>query len=114
MLVLTSAACASEEAEQPATPTPRPLSDRDRIEACLNPFDGNHDGFEDQVRPGLNDEGSMRTHSTRFDGTPDDIRAVPIVMEYSAHNAFGARIKTTAFGALDAITCRVTVIEPGY
>ena len=88
---------------------------RAKIEDCLSPLDGNHNGFEDQIRPLLNDEGSMRTHSTRFGTTPlaNSPQEVSIFMEYSANNAFGARIKTDAFGRLNFETCRVTVIITG-
>lgn len=88
---------------------------REKIEDCLSPLDGNHNGFEDQIRPLLNDEGSMRTHSTRFGTTPlaNRPQEVGIVMKYSANNAFGARIKKEAVGRLNFETCRVTVVATG-
>lgn len=111
---------------RPAGPSPVPTrtpasagssspSVRAQVEDCLSPWDGNHNGFEDQVRPGLNDEDSMQTHSTRFEETDRDGDGhVLIAMEYSANNAYGARIKTVATGLLDYRTCRVTVLDPGY
>ena len=97
-------------------PTPTAVKTvREKIEDCLSPLDGNHNGFEDQIRPLLNDEGSMRTHSTRFGTTPlaNRPQEVGIVMEYSANNAFGARIKKEAVGRLNFETCRVTVVATG-
>ena len=105
----------------PSTPEPEaatpvtPASVRDQIEDCLSPWDGNHNGFEDQVRSGLNDEDSMETHSTRFQVADDDGDGyVAIVMEYSAENALGGRVKTVATGLLNYRTCNVTVLDPGY
>ena len=101
---------------EPAAATPvTPASVRDQIEDCLSPWDGNHNGFEDQVRSGLNDEDSMETHSTRFQVADDDGDGyVAIVMEYSAENALGGRVKTVATGLLNYRTCNVTVLDPGY
>ncbi len=57
----------------------------------------------------------METHATRFESTDSDRDGkVSIAMEYSAKNAFGARIKTTALGLLDYRTCRVTVLDYGF
>ena len=90
---------------------------REKIEDCLSPLDGNHNGFEDQIRPLLNDEGSMRTHDTYF-GTERGAlggsqNEVGIRMVYSAENAFGARIKKEAVGRLNFESCQVTVITTG-
>lgn len=110
----SSPASSSSDSSSRATTT-RPPTVREQIEDCLSSWDGNHSGFEDQVRPGLNDEGSMETHETRFQASdPDNDGQVTIVMVYSAKNAFGARIKTEATGLLNYRTCRVTVINPGY
>lgn len=57
-------ACGQEEPDRPRTV-------REQIEDCLSPLDGHHSGFEDQIRPLLNDEGSMRTHETYFNASPD-------------------------------------------
>lgn len=90
---------------------------QERIERCLSFWDGNHVGFENQIRPFLNDEGSMQTHDTYYGmelgalgGSRDE---VGIRMIYSAKNAFGARIKTEAVGRLNIETCRVTVLLTG-
>lgn len=86
---------------------------RDDIEDCLDPWDGNHNGFEDSVRAGLNDPGSMKTYDTYFGITPTDGR-VPIRMDYGARNAFGGMVRTQATGSLDIASCRVTVYTYGY
>ena len=105
-----SGARSASSDRQPASATP---TVREQIEECLDPWDGNHTGFEDQIRPLLNDEGSMETHETRFGVTPDENNEVPIRMEYSAENAFGGRVKVVAIGRLNFETCRVTVIDTG-
>ncbi|MXX80789.1 MAG: hypothetical protein F4Y69_07120 [Chloroflexi bacterium] len=86
---------------------------REQIEDCLDPWDGNHIGFEDQIRPWLRDESSMETHETRFGVSPDASNEVLIEMEYSAENAFGGRVKAVATGTLNYKTCHVTVIDTG-
>ena len=109
-----------DEAGQGAAPSlsgsaPKPKTLREQIEDCLDSWDGNHKGFEDQIRPGLNDEDSMETHGTYFAVTDEDGDGnVSIRMEYSAKNALGGRVKTEALGLLNYRTCRVTVIHPGY
>ena len=92
-------------------------STREQIEDCMDPWDGNHRGFEDQIRPLLNDEDSMRTHETTFglepgqvDGSPSE---VVIRMVYSAENRLGGRIKKEALGYLNFRTCAVRVIFTG-
>ena len=91
------------------TPTPRP-----NVEDCFSPWDGNLDALEDLVRPGLNDEGSMQTHETRFSRSPDADGYHLVQMEYSANNLFGARVKTVAVGKVRARDCHVILIDPGY
>lgn len=106
-------ACGQEEPDRPRTV-------REQIEDCLSQLDGHHSGFEDQIRPLLNDEGSMRTHETYFNASPDvsctgcrGNNETSIRMIYSAHNAFGARIKKQALGFLNYKTCRVRVTSTG-
>ena len=106
--------------EQQAQPEPQPVPEpepeltvREKIEGCLSEWDGNHDGFENQIRPLLNDEGSMETHSTRFTTEPIGDDSVIIEMVYSAENAYGGRVKATASGFLNFETCQVTVATTG-
>ncbi|MXW23774.1 MAG: hypothetical protein F4Z96_03790 [Chloroflexi bacterium] len=98
-------------------PTPRPTPRRTptpTVEDCFNAWDGNLDALEDLVRPLLNDEGSMQTHETRFSSEPDAAGYHSVRMEYSAHNAFGARIKTYAYGRVHWRTCHVVLVDPGF
>ena len=119
---------AEQPSEQPASPQPQQeqhpepepqpepepeLTTREKIEGCLSEWDGNHDGFENQIRPLLNDEGSMETHSTRFTTEPIGGDSVIIEMVYSALNAYGGRVKTTASGFLNFETCAVSVVMTG-
>ncbi len=96
-----------------ATPPPTPASTPD-VGRCFSPWDGNLDALEDLIRPLLNDEGSMQTHETRFTRTADENGEHFVYMEYSANNAFGARIKVDAVGAVRASDCRVRLIAPGF
>ena len=94
-----------------STPTPPPI--REQVEDCLDPWDGNHNGFEDQIRPLLNDRGSMKTHETRFGVEDYSLNRVLIKMVYSAKNSFGGRVSVEAIGLLDYTTCEVEVLLTG-
>ena len=87
-----------------------------RIIRCLNPWDGNHDGFENQIRPLLNDEDSMRTLRTYWlDGAiPNASDEIYLAMEYQARNLYGGTVKTIAWGLLNLRTCRINVTDPGF
>ena len=91
------------------TPEPTP-----NVEECFSPWDGNLDALEDLLRPGLNDEGSMQTHETRFSREPDSDGYHLVRMEYSAQNSFGGRVKTVATGKVRASDCHVILTDPGY
>lgn len=105
----------SESTPEPTPARPRPSAGaiREQVEDCLDPWDGNHNGFEDQIRPLLNDEDSMETHETRFGVEEYAPEQVVIVMVYSAENAYGGRVKATASGLLNYRTCKVTVVLTG-
>ena len=98
--------------EPTRTPTAT-LNIRAQVEECLDPWDGNHNGFEDQIRPLLNNRGSMRTHDTFFGVEDHEPGKVVIRMVYSAENAFGGRITIEALGLLDYRTCKVDVVLTG-
>jgi len=79
---------------------------------CLSAWDGNHDGLEALIRDRLNDPGSMETIETVI--TPVDARGDhAIVLEFTAKNAFGGRVRQMAFGIVDNSTCeaRLEFIE---
>ena len=100
--------------EEPTpTPTSEPPTIREQVEDCLDPWDGNHNGFEDQIRPLLNDRGSMEKHETRFGIEDYSLNRVMIRMGYSAKNAFGGRVSVEAIGLLDYTTCEVEVLSTG-
>lgn len=98
------------------TPEPTPyVSLQERVEDCLSPWDGNHDGFEDQVRPGLHNEDSMETLRTYWFATEADaLDSIELYMEYQAENLYGGTVKTTAVGQLFLRTCVVVVLDPRY
>lgn len=75
---------------------------------CLSAWDGNHDGLEALIRNRLNDPGSMETIETVI--TPVDARGDhAIVLEFTAKNAFGGRVRHMAFGIVDNSTCEATL-----
>ena len=80
---------------------------------CPSAWDGNHDRFETQIRDLLNDPGSMETHSTQTSRLLDT-GLHRISMDYSATNAFGGRVRTSATGFLDPDTCEVMVVDFGF
>ena len=75
---------------------------------CLSSWDGNHNGLEELVRRRLNDPGSMETHETRI-GPVDSSGRHRIIMDFSAKNAFGGRVRNTATGWVDNRTCEATL-----
>ena len=75
---------------------------------CLSSWDGNHNGLEELVRRRLNDPGSMETHETRI-GPVDSSGRHRIIMDFSAKNAFGGRVRSTATGWVDNRTCEATL-----
>ncbi|MDE2640025.1 MAG: hypothetical protein OXI03_05515 [Chloroflexota bacterium] len=75
---------------------------------CLDPWDGNHNGMEALIRDELNDPGSMETIETRI--TPVDADGQHTVrLEFTAKNAFGGRVRHTAYGWVDQASCRATL-----
>ena len=79
----------------------------------MDPWDGNHNGFEDQVRALLNDPRSMDTISTWVSRLLED-GTHRITMDYTARNVLGGVVRTTAVGNLNPTTCMVWVTEFGY
>ena len=97
-------ACTNGDSEEPKTV-------REQIEDCFNPWDGHLDALEDQVRPHLRDEGSMKTLRTTFGTVPDSYGYVRVRMEFQADNAFGGTDKLIAIGELDYESCDVSLLE---
>ena len=86
---------------------------QEQVEDCLDPWDGHHNGFEDQVRPLLNDEESMQVHNTYYGTAESEPDKVSIRMVYSALNALGGRVKAEANGVLNYKTCAVVMLTTG-
>ena len=89
-------------------------SAKPNVEDCFSKWDGHLDALEDLVRSYLNDEESMQTHDTRFSRQPDANGYHRVIMEYSAENALGGRIKLQAVGRVRASDCRVILDDPGF
>lgn len=83
-------------------------------EKCFSAWDGNHNGFERQIRERLNDPGSMRTYGTYWFSNEDvSDGSMTIQMDYGARNQLGGMVRTKAWGEMDVKTCEVTVIDYG-
>ena len=91
-------------ASSPSRRVPNPSGDRSRGFHCLSPLDGNHDQFEDLIRPNLQDPGSMKTIETGI--TPATGGVHDIRLRFTATNAYGARVTHVAYGTVDQDTCR--------
>ena len=76
---------------------------------CLSKWDGNHDGLEVLIRAQLNDPGSMETIETRI--TPPDADGDHIIqLDFTAKNAYGGRVRSTAHGWVSQATCVATLV----
>lgn len=87
-------------------------AEADRIAGfhCLSAWDGDHEGFEDLVRPNLTDPKSMDTLETRITPIDEDGRHI-IYMDFTADNAFGGTVKYTAAGYVDNETCEAELVD---
>ena len=108
----------TSQASLPSTSIPIPTATpRPGIRDCLSVWDGHLDALENLVRPYLNDEGSMETHRTIVSRVPDAEGYHTVVMEYSAKNALGGRIKMVATGMVRLVppsnACEVTLLDTG-
>ena len=75
---------------------------------CLSNWDGNHAGLEALVWKRLSDPGSMEIHSTRI--MPVDVSGNhAIIIDFSAKNAFGGRVRNEAVGKVEQATCNATL-----
>lgn len=92
--------------------TATPPTTRERIEDCLDPWDGNHNGFERQICARLRDPDSISTQETRFGVSPVNGK-VPIQLDYTARNGFGGTVRNLAVGQLNISTRAVTVVSYG-
>ena len=84
-------------------------ADRHQGFHCLSAWDGNHAGLDRLVRDQLNDPGSMDTHTTRI--SPADANGDHfIIIDFSAKNAFGGRVRYEARGFVDSETCKARLV----
>ena len=82
-------------------------SAKELAEECFSGWDGNHDEFERLVAAGLNDPSSIDVHGTYFsdlDALADG--EINIKMDYSAANAYGGMVRTTAWARM-AVDCNI-------
>ena len=107
MLLVVLALAACEESEQSKA---EKAEDRRKGFHCLSAWDGNHNGLEDLVRDELNDPGSMETVETRITPVRPDSGQHVIIMEFTAKNAFGGRVRGEALGYVHPETCKATLI----
>ena len=111
ILAAVGMGCAADEPAEPAEPT----TAKELFEGCMDPWDGNHDGFETLIRAQLNDPGSMETHGT-YSNADDSLAdgEIRIRLDYGARNALGGMVRTDAIATM-GLDCRiVTVIDYGF
>ncbi len=86
------------------------------IEDCLDPFDGNHNGFEKLIREQLAHPRSMDTISTSWleSENNDYDRELYLGMRYRAQGANGLVFAMDAVALVEVDTCEVFVITYGW
>lgn len=90
-------------------PSAEELEEKRKGFHCLSPWDGNHDGLEELIRDRLNDPDSMETIETRI--TPvNDSGEHTVILEFTAKNAFGGRVRHQALGMVNNETCKATLL----
>ena len=121
LLVIGIAVCGyaagnlGDDSSPTRTTSGTPRNATEAAEKCLSAWDGNHDGFERQVKELLNDPGSMETHGTYFNSSEDiSDGSMLLRMDYGARNQLGGMVRTNAFGEMNIRTCRVTVTDYGF
>lgn len=75
---------------------------------CLSRWSGNHDEFERLIKHQLNDPESMKTHSTKISPAPFAGEHT-IIVDFSAKNGFGGRVRSQARGTVSVIGCEATL-----
>ena len=93
-----------------AAPDPQAQEKREQGFHCLSSWDGQHSGFDDLVRSRLNDPDSMKVIGTQVGRVQVNGQHV-IVMEFTAANAFGGRVRHTANGQFDNATCQAKLLS---
>ena len=76
---------------------------------CLSMWDGNNRDMEALIKQQLSDPGSMEVIGTRIVPVNEWQKHV-IHVDFTARNAFGGRVRSTAIGSVDHETCAVTFI----
>ena len=66
-------------------------------------------GLEALIRDRLNDPGSMETIETRI--APADAQGDHLILlDFTAQNAFGGRVRSIAYGWVSQATCEATLV----
>ena len=86
------------------------------LDDCLDPFDGNHNGFEKQIRDQRVDPGSMDTISTNYlvSEESDYDREIILGMRYRTRDRYGVIHVLDAVALVDVDTCESSVISYGW
>ena len=86
------------------------------LDDCLDPFDGNHNGFEKQIRDQLVDPGSMDTITTTYLASEesDHDRELILGMRYRARDRYGVIHILDAVALVNVNTCESSVISYGW
>ena len=115
LLAVTNLACnTSTQNNSPQTTgavtTAKPRNAQQVFEACVSPWDSDHDGFERLIREALKLPISMQTNSIYYD--PEDSISdgrVLITVDYSTRNSFREMVRSDAIGEIEIDTCRITL-----
>ena len=99
-----------DRAEQAEEDRAEQAEDRRKGFNCLSPWDGDHDGLEDQVRALLNDPDSMDTYETRITPVDTSNNTHIIFMDFGAKNAFGGMVRSTAAGFVNHTNCNALLV----
>ena len=104
----TPAAAATPVGPTP-TPTPwRPPTADEAAEKCLSGWDGSHRATNERIKAELRSPDSFEHVKTLYRTTlTQGGRILVLTVEFSAENAFGARLRGTGFGDVDVQTCQV-------
>jgi hypothetical protein len=115
VIVAACTTSGSSPSASPPEPPPEPTNTTETFEACVSPWDGNHDSLEALIRDRLHDPGSMETHSTYFN--PDDDIAdgeIGIRLNYGARNRLGGMVRSDALAVMRLDCTIAEVVDYGF
>ena len=96
------------------TESPQDAERRHKGFHCLSGWDGGHNGLNELIKARLNDPGSFEMHETKIAPvTPYSGGKHAIIVDFSAKNALGGRVRHSARGTVAPDTCGATLVSVG-